>query len=51
MMMGIDALLTSFFILEALIKSIAYGFYLARNSYLKNKWNQLDFFIICSTLL
>ena len=41
-----------FFIMEALIKIIAYG--LVKNgkqSYLKNSWNVLDFTIVISSLL
>jgi len=37
MIIAIDASLTFFFIIEALIKSISASFYFGKNSYLKNK--------------
>jgi len=42
---------TYFFTLEALMKSIAYGFILDKNSYLRENWSVLDFFIVVISLL
>ena len=42
---------TYFFTLEALMKIIAYGFILDQNSYLKENWSVLDFFIVVTSLV
>ena len=39
-------LFTLIFLLEAIIKIIAYG-----NSYFKNSWNQFDFFVVVSSII
>ena len=40
---------TIFFSIEAVIKSIAFGFVLDKNSYLRENWSQLDFFIVVTS--
>ena len=43
----VDLILTSIFVIEALIKIIAYGFlFNGKESYMRNYWNLLDFIII-----
>ena len=46
-----DLFFTISFSMESLIKSVALGFALERGSYLTESWNQLDFFIIVTSLL
>jgi hypothetical protein len=36
---------------EAIIKTIAYGFIMDKNSYLRETWNVLDFFIVVTSML
>ncbi len=48
---ALDTFFTIFFALEALMKAIAYGFALETRSYLRDSWNQLDFFIVCASLI
>lgn len=38
---------TYIFTVECLIKIIAMGFVVHRNSYLRDYWNCLDFFVVC----
>ncbi len=33
------------------MKILAFGFVLDKGSYLKDNWNIMDFFIVCSSLL
>ena len=47
----IDIGLNIFFSIEAFMKAVAYGFFLDKNSYLKESWNVLDFFIVVSAIL
>lgn len=42
---------TLIFALESLLKSIAYGFFISKDAYLRETWNQLDFFIVVSSLI
>ena len=42
----VDLFVTIFFILEALTKCISFGFIQDDGSYLRESWNQLDFFIV-----
>ena len=39
------------FTMEATIKIISFGFFFDRGSYLREPWNQLDFFIVVSSLI
>jgi len=42
---------TYFFMTEAVLKIIAYGFVLDKNSYLRENWSVLDFFIVLTSLV
>ena len=44
---GSGLIFTITFTLEALIKIVAMGFYVHRNSYLRDPWNWLDFLVVC----
>ena len=46
-----DYFFTIVFTLEALIKSIALGFIMNKGSYLRESWSQLDFIIVCFSLV
>ena len=48
---GLDVFFTVAFTFEYLIKSIAYGFALDENSYLRESWNRLDFFIVIVSII
>lgn len=47
----IDLAFTVIFILECSCKIIAKGFIFHRNSYLRDVWNWLDFFVVCISVL
>ena len=47
----LDYFFTSVFACEALIKTLALGFCNDKGSYLREFWNQLDFGIVCISLL
>ena len=47
----IDLSLTILFILEFLIKSVAFGFFQGQSSYIRDHWNQLDFIIIIFSVI
>lgn len=47
----IDLIFTIAFTLEALLKALAFGFVMDNNSYLRDSWSQLDFFIVLSSLI
>ena len=47
----VDFFLTIAFSLEFLLKTIALGFVFEENSYLRDSWNQLDFFIVLASIL
>lgn len=47
----LDTIFTSCFILEFLIKSIAFGFCLSSDSYLSDNWNKLDFIIVVMSVI
>jgi hypothetical protein len=47
----LDYIINAIFILEFIIKVISLGFFMDYNSYLKNNWNQLDFIIVCISIL
>ncbi len=42
----IDIFFTVIFLIECIVKVIAMGFIMHRNSYLRDPWNILDFFIV-----
>jgi hypothetical protein len=37
--------------MEAFLKAMSFGFILDKNSYLREEWSQLDFFIVISSLI
>ena len=47
----LDLFFTVFFALESLIKAIASGFIMEKGSYLRESWNQLDFFIVVTSII
>ena len=47
----VDIFFNAFFILEAFVKTIGRGFVMDKGSYLRETWNQLDFFIVCSSIV
>ncbi|KAL4505974.1 hypothetical protein ABPG72_013735 [Tetrahymena utriculariae] len=48
---NIDLMFNFIFITEALLKIIAYGFIGDNNSYLDESWSQIDFFIVCTSIV
>lgn len=48
---NIDTFFTIAFAVEFAIKSIALGFILGENTYLRNSWNVLDFFIVALSVI
>lgn len=46
----VDYFFTCFFFLESLLKATAFGFVWDTNSYLRESWSQLDFFIVVASL-
>lgn len=46
-----DTFFTYFFATESFLKAVAYGFVLNKNSYLRESWSQLDFFIVITSLV
>ena len=46
-----DALFTWAFAIECLVRVIALGFIMDSGSYLRDSWNQLDFFIVVTSLV
>eukprot|EP01050_Picozoa_sp_SAG11_P007633 SAG11_NODE_643_length_7983_cov_2.198884_3_plen_589_part_00 len=46
-----DIVTLSIFTLEAVTKIVALGFIKGNSTYLRNAWNRLDFFLVCSTWL
>lgn len=46
----VDLFFTFFFLFEALAKCISQGFIQDTGSYLRESWNQLDFFIVCASI-
>ena len=47
---NLDLFFTVFFIFEALVKCISLGFVQDKGSYLRESWNQLDFFIVVASI-
>jgi hypothetical protein len=47
----VDLVFTSIFIFECVCKIIGMGFAVHRNSYLRDAWNWLDFFVVCVSLV
>ena len=47
----IGSIFTYIFTLECVLKIIAMGFVMHRNSYLRDYWNWLDFFVVCISII
>jgi hypothetical protein len=47
---GAEKIFTVIFVIEFIIKTIAMGFIVHRNSYLRDPWNWLDFIVVCTGL-
>ena len=47
----VDLFITCAFSLEFLIKAIGYGFIFEEDSYLRDSWCQLDFFIVIASII
>ena len=50
-MAGLDYFFNVFFALESLFKATAYGLFVDNNSYLRETWNILDFFIVMASVI
>ncbi|CAM9436934.1 unnamed protein product [Chrysoparadoxa australica] len=48
---ALDIIFTYTFLLEAVLKIISLGFLLHKGAYLREPWNQLDFFIVCVSVI
>jgi hypothetical protein len=48
---NIDYFFTVFFAMESFIKALAMGFFMEDGSYLRESWNQLDFFIVVTSII
>eukprot|EP00657_Telonema_sp_P-1_P010085 TRINITY_DN4377_c0_g1_i1.p1 TRINITY_DN4377_c0_g1~~TRINITY_DN4377_c0_g1_i1.p1 ORF type:complete len:421 (+),score=130.40 TRINITY_DN4377_c0_g1_i1:2-1264(+) len=46
-----DIIFTTVFVIEMLLKIIVLGFVLDPNAYIRNEWNQLDFFIVLISVI
>jgi len=47
----LDRIITILFIMEATIKIITFGFVGHKHAYLRNNWNQLDFSLVCLSII
>lgn len=47
----INGILTVAFAIEAALKIISFGFCLGEGAYLRDTWNQMDFFIVVTSLV
>ena len=47
----LDIVFTAFFTFESFAKALSLGFCLHKYSYLRETWNQLDFFIVVTSLI
>lgn len=46
-----DIITTSIFTLECALKTVELGFVVGKSTYLRSMWNQLDFFIVITSLM
>jgi len=49
--MNIDLVINSIFIIECIMKIIAYGYIMDQGSYLRDIWNTLDHFIVLISIV
>ena len=47
----LDLFFTALFFCEMMTKIIAFGFFFAKDAYIKSAWNQVDFAIVCISLV
>jgi hypothetical protein len=47
----VDYILNAGFLFECICKILALGFIMDDGSYLRDSWNKMDFFIVCSSVL
>lgn len=47
----LDLIFNSLFIIECALKIISFGFILEEKSYLRDTWNQMDFFIVLTSTI
>ncbi|KAL4477710.1 hypothetical protein ABPG74_002860 [Tetrahymena malaccensis] len=47
----LDIMFTVFFSIESCLKIISYGFFFDENSYLRDNWSKLDFFVVVTSIL
>ncbi|KAL4482140.1 hypothetical protein ABPG72_014953 [Tetrahymena utriculariae] len=47
----LDIMFTIFFSIESCLKIISYGFFFDENSYLRDNWSKLDFFVVITSIL
>ena len=47
----VGQIVTYFFFIEFLLKLVALGFVMDEGSYLRESWNQLDFFIVMTSMV
>lgn len=48
---GADPVLLTFFTIESFLKVVSMGFFLDKNSYLRNGWNWLDFVVVVTGII
>lgn len=46
-----DIFFAAIFLLEGIMKTIAFGFFLHPHAYLRDSWSFLDFIIVCTSLI
>mmetsp|Transcript_15885 Transcript_15885/g.11209 ORF Transcript_15885/g.11209 Transcript_15885/m.11209 type:complete len:144 (+) Transcript_15885:399-830(+) len=49
-MADIDKVFTCIFLMEFIIKVVSMGFFVHKNSYLRDLWNWLDFFVVAISI-
>ena len=47
----LDAIFTTIFLLEFTLKTVTYGFFIGKGTYMKDNWNVLDFIIVVISIL
>ena len=47
----LDSFITGYFVLECFLKVVAKGFVFSEDGYLRESWNQLDFFVVVSSVV
>ncbi|EAR94798.2 cation channel family protein (macronuclear) [Tetrahymena thermophila SB210] len=47
----LDIMFTVFFSIESCLKIVSYGFFFDENSYLRDNWSKLDFFVVVTSII